>query len=145
MCDVRFIQQRFIQQENWMKEHIIHCFIKMRAREFGTERIRTVHVVGVHECMRIDQAPTLQSAGVDSFSLDVGYKIATGFSAVVSLLPPPHYHCWSLFVEAMCNRTVSLDLVNDRLVAQHHMHCHLKDSILDPSGCLALSASMVYL
>ena len=63
------------------------------------------------------------------------------------VLPPLHYHCWSLFVEAcylLCSRTISLnslDKADDLLLefcttfvnlyGYKHMHCHLKDSVID--------------
>lgn len=114
-------------------------------------------------------------ACVDSFTFpsDIGripYKIASGFSGFTAdqwrtwtvilspvilkeILPPLHYRCWSLFIEAcyiLCTRTVSLDAVekaddlllefcttfyniygSDYCTANMHMHCHLKDSIVD--------------
>ena len=69
------------------------------------------------------------------------------------ILPPLHYRCWSLFVEAcylLCSRSISLSSLDkaddlllefcttfvdlygkDNSTANMHMHCHLKDSVID--------------
>lgn len=167
---VRFTILHELEYFNCVRFHVVD---PMHNLLLGTAK----HIMSVwikQEIIRPFQYDQLQ-ASVDCFTFpsDIGripYKIASGFSgftadqwriwtvilspiALKSILPPVHYRCWSLFVEAcylLCSRSLSYrsaEKADDLLLefcttfqslygsecctANMHMHCHLKECTYD--------------
>ena len=103
----------------------------------------------------IGRIPYKIASGFSSFTADQWRTWTVILSPIIlkEILPSAHYRCWSLFVEAcyrLCSRSVtfrSVDKADDLLLefcttfhslygsdystTNMHMHCHLKESIID--------------